>query len=135
MPKKEDYLLAFVRIGLGWTFLWAFFDKLLGLGFATEAGKSWLAGGSPTFGFLKFGADSMFKGLFQSLAGIALIDWIFMLGLLCLGIALILGVASKLAGYSGAVLMILMWLALVPPENNPILVSCGPCKSVDVADA
>src|SRR5688572_461628 len=31
------YLLAGVRLALGWVFLWAFLDKAFGLGFATPA--------------------------------------------------------------------------------------------------
>ncbi len=31
----KNKLLTIVRILLGWTFLWAFLDKTLGLGFAT----------------------------------------------------------------------------------------------------
>src|SRR5688572_13701049 len=31
------YLLAGVRIALGWVFLWAFLDKTFGLGFATPS--------------------------------------------------------------------------------------------------
>jgi hypothetical protein len=61
--------LAVVRIAFGLTFLWAFFDKLLGLGFSTGADTNaagaktgidffskdaWIHGGNPTLGFLKF---------------------------------------------------------------------------------
>jgi hypothetical protein len=52
MDRKAQYFLAAARIALGWTFLWAFTDKLLGLGFATEPQNAWIRGGSPTFGFL-----------------------------------------------------------------------------------
>ena len=34
-PLKALYALALARISLGLIFLWAFFDKLWGLGFAT----------------------------------------------------------------------------------------------------
>jgi len=114
-------VLATLRIGLGWTFLWPFFDKLLGLGFATESGKAWLDGVSPTFGFLKFGAYGPLKPFFESLAGNPLVDWLFMIGLLGLGIALILGIGMRIAAYSGTLLLLLMWFALLPPKNNPFL--------------
>ena len=71
--------LALLRIGFGLTFLWAFFDKLLALGFHTGYGQdgtldrfgdaAWINGGSPTEGFLKFGADGPFKGFYNSIAG------------------------------------------------------------------
>src|SRR3989344_2734695 len=120
MPKKEMMVWISLRIVLGLTFLWAFFDKLFGLGFATSPDKSWLLGNSPTFGFLSY-TKGIFSTLFQGLAGSALVDWLFMLGLLLIGLALVFGVALRLAGYSGTLLMVLMWLASIPPSNNPIL--------------
>ena len=39
---------AALRIVLGFTFLWAFVDKLFGLGYATPSERSWINGGSPT---------------------------------------------------------------------------------------
>ena len=50
--RALDVVLAAIRISLGWIFLWAFVDKLFGLGFATPSARSWLNGGSPTKGFL-----------------------------------------------------------------------------------
>jgi thiosulfate dehydrogenase (quinone) large subunit len=123
--------LAVLRIGFGLTFLWAFFDKLLALGFSTgydEAGKldrfgdaAWINGASPTEGFLKFGADGPFQGFYNSIAGAALVDWLFMLGLLGIGLALTLGIATRLACAAGALLYLMMWTVVLPPENNPVL--------------
>ncbi len=120
---KAWYALAVTRIMLGFVFLWAFLDKTFGLGMATEASKAWLAGGSPTTGFLKFGvnAESPFAGLFAGLAGNPLVDWLFMLGLLGIGLALILGIGLRIAAVSGALLMVMMWAAVLPLENNPII--------------
>ncbi|MBI2034292.1 MAG: hypothetical protein HYT11_00995 [Candidatus Levybacteria bacterium] len=117
---KKDMIVALLRISMGFIFLWAFFDKLLGLGFATAPDKAWLLGNSPTFGFLKLGTHGIFKVFFASLAGNALVDYLFMLGLLCVGIALMLGVAQKIATMSGTLMLFLMWLAS-PPVNNPFL--------------
>ena len=39
-------LLAALRLVLGFTFMWAFIDKLFGLGYATPAAKAWISGGS-----------------------------------------------------------------------------------------
>jgi len=44
-----------------------------------------------------------------------------MLGLLLIGLALILGIGVKIAGYSGALLVFSLWLSHLPPENNPFL--------------
>lgn len=51
---KTGLVWAALRLAMGWTFFWAFADKLFGLGYATEAGKGWIDGESPTFGFLNF---------------------------------------------------------------------------------
>ena len=126
--------LAVLRISFGLTFLWAFFDKLLALGFATGVnpqtgavdrfgGSAWINGGSPTEGFLKFGVnpDSPFAGLFNNLAGYAIVDWLFMLGLLGIGVALTFGIGIRLAGVTGALLYLMMYAAVMVPENNPVL--------------
>ena len=123
--------LAVLRIAFGLTFLWAFVDKLLALGFSTgydETGRldrfgdaAWINGASPTEGFLKFGADGPFQGFYNSIAGAALVDWLFMLGLLGIGLALTLGIATRLACAAGALLYLMMWTVVLPPENNPVL--------------
>ncbi len=106
---------------LGFIMLWAFFDKLLGLGFATTPDKAWIQGVSPTAGFLKSATHGPFVSFYQSLSGNTIIDLLFMSGLLLIGLALILGIGVKIAGYSGAIMMFLMWLSLLPPKNNPLL--------------
>ncbi len=115
---KSFFVLA--RIALGIEFLWAFFDKLLGLGFATKFADAWVRGGSPTTGFLKFGVHGPFANFFHSLSGQVWVDWLFMAGLLGIGIALTFGIFAKAGAWCGALMLTLMWLALFPPENNPI---------------
>ncbi len=114
-------VLAAIRLSLGWIFLWAFVDKLFGLGFATPSERSWLNGGSPTKGFLANAATGPFEGMYKSIAGAAWADWLFMLGLLGIGAALMLGIAMRIATASGALLLVLMWTAVLPPENNPFM--------------
>jgi len=111
------YLLAGIRIALGWIFLWAFLDKLFGLGHETTSAKSWLNGGSPTKGFLS-SAEGPFAGFYHSIAGSPVTDVLFMASLLAIGVALMLGIAMRLAGIGGAVLTTLMWTAVLPPANN-----------------
>ncbi len=115
------HVLAITRIATGWVFLWAFLDKTFGLGFATERADAWINGGSPTFGFLNFGTEGkVFHDFFASLAGPAA-DWLFMIGLLGIGLALILGIGMRIAAVSGAIMLVLMWAAELPLENNPFM--------------
>lgn len=121
MHFTVQQILGILRIVMGWIFLWGFMDKVWGLGFTTAADKSWLSGTSPTEGFLAFATKGPFVGLYHSLAGSVLVDWLFMLGLLLMGVALILGIGVKIAGHAGALLMFFMWTSLLPPEHNPIV--------------
>jgi thiosulfate dehydrogenase [quinone] large subunit len=118
---KARYLMAATRIALGWVFLWAFLDKTFGLGFATERADAWINGGSPTFGFLNFATEGKtFHSFFAGLAG-PFADWLFMIGLLGIGVALILGIGMRIAAATGALMLTLMWAAELPLENNPFM--------------
>lgn len=119
--NKEKIVLIGLRLTMGFIFLWAFLDKTFGLGFATLPEKSWLNGGSPTFGFLSFGAKGPFVEIFQSLAGVAVVDWMFMLGLLFVGLTLIFNKYVKWGALAGILMLALMYLALLFPANNPII--------------
>jgi thiosulfate dehydrogenase [quinone] large subunit len=115
------YFAGAIRLALGWTFLWAFLDKLFGLGHETARADSWINGGSPTEGFLSFAAAGPFKGFYNDIAGTAWADWLFMIGLAGIGIALMLGVFMNIASASGALLLVLMWTVVLPPDNNPFM--------------
>jgi thiosulfate dehydrogenase [quinone] large subunit len=118
--KAFRYVAAALRFSLGWIFLWAFLDKTFGLGFATPAERAWVEGGSPTTGFLK-GVDGTFADFFNGMAGQAWADWLFMIGLAGVGLALILGVGMRIAAVSGSLMLVLMWAAALPLENNPFM--------------
>ncbi len=128
-----DKAIAVLRIAFGVTFLWAFLDKLLALGFHTgydQAGNldrfgdaAWINGGSPTEGFLSFGvpANNPFHSMFASMAGQGWVDGLFMIGLLGIGVTLLTGVAMRIGTASGALLYAMMYVAVLPLENNPIV--------------
>jgi thiosulfate dehydrogenase [quinone] large subunit len=44
-----------------------------------------------------------------------------MIGLLCIGVALLLGVGIRVAAVSGAVLLVLTWSASFPPQDDLFL--------------
>lgn len=118
MPNAS-YIWAVLRVGMGWLFLWPFLDKMFGLGFTTEAGKSVLDGTSPAFGFLKFGTSGPLADYYQGLAGNPVVDWLYMLGLLFVGVTFILGIVMRLAAWGGALMMVLIYGAVLPLEHNP----------------
>ncbi|GAA3023607.1 DoxX family membrane protein [Kitasatospora albolonga] len=111
-------VLASARIGLGFVFLWAFLDKAFGWGYATPGTRSWINGGSPTKGFLSHVSAGPLRSAFRHLAGQTWADWLFMLGLLGIGVALIGGFALRIAAGSGTLLMVLMWAAEWPPARH-----------------
>ena len=112
--------LAVLRIAFGLTFLWAFFDKLFGLGYATKSGRGWIDGGDVTAGFLK-GAGGPMGNFYHSLVGDWWVSPLFMVGLAGIGLALTLGVGMRIAAVSGSLLYLLMWSASLPLETNPVL--------------
>ena len=119
--SRVRYLWASLRLVMGAIFAWAFVDKLFGLGFATTRENAWISGGSPTNGFLSFGTKGPLAEAFQAIAGNPVVDALFMLGLAGIGFALLFGIGMRVAGVSGAVMMLLMWAAALPPENHPFL--------------
>jgi thiosulfate dehydrogenase (quinone) large subunit len=113
--------LAVLRIAFGLTFLWAFVDKVFGLGYATPSGKGWIDGGDPTAGFLGKGATGPFKGFYNSLVGDFWVTPLFMIALLGIGLALTLGIGMRVAAVSGTVLYLMMWSASLPLDTNPVI--------------
>jgi thiosulfate dehydrogenase [quinone] large subunit len=104
-------VLAALRLGMGFIFLWAFLDKLFALGFSTgrlegggidffAQGGAWLNGGSPTRGFLS-GSRGPLASFWQGLAGDAWVNWLFMGALAAVGVALLLGIGLRLAAVGG----------------------------------
>ncbi|WVK89776.1 DoxX family membrane protein [Dactylosporangium sp. AC04546] len=115
--------LAVLRYVTGSVFLWAFADKVFGLGYATPEAKAWINGGNPTKGFLANVDAGPLQGFFHTIAGTWYANWLFMLGLLGVGVALFAGIGLRIAAVSGSLLMAGMWLAEFPPtaagSTNP----------------
>src|SRR3954452_20188096 len=127
--RWSRYIAATIRLSLGWTFLWAFLDKPFALGHETgvdaQTGAvdyfgpdAWIHGGSPTDGLLGFATKGPLAGFYGNLAGNAVVDWAFMIGLLGIGLALTLGIGMRIAAVSGALMLVMMWSAVLPPANN-----------------
>jgi thiosulfate dehydrogenase [quinone] large subunit len=124
-----------LRIAMGWTFLWAFLDKAFALGFSTgrnpETGvidffgpDAWINGGSPTDGVLQFALHTkgFFADFYGALVGATWVEWVYMLSMLLIGVALIVGIGTRLAAIGGIIWMAIFYTATaIWPEHNPFL--------------
>jgi thiosulfate dehydrogenase [quinone] large subunit len=117
----QKIVLLKLRFVMAFIFLWAFFDKVFGLGFSTTSDKAWIHGGSPTSGFLSFATHGPLVDFFKSLSGSVAVDWLFMIGLLFVGLTLLFNKYVRFGAIAGIIMVVLMWLSLLPPENNPII--------------
>jgi thiosulfate dehydrogenase [quinone] large subunit len=115
-------ILAVARLVIGFTFLWAFVDKLFGLGFATPAERAWINGGTPAQGFIG-GIEGPFAGVFGIFAN-PFGDALFMAGLLGIGVAVMAGAGLRIAAVTGTLLLAFMYLAQLPAAlggTNPVV--------------
>ncbi|RSM68083.1 hypothetical protein DMB66_14315 [Actinoplanes sp. ATCC 53533] len=115
--------LAVLRVSTGFVFLWAFFDKTFGWGYSTPSERAWINGGSPTKGFLANLEVGPFKGFFHDIAGAGWANWLFMIGLLGIGLALLLGIGLRIAAAASTLMMAFMWIAewpLAEGSTNPV---------------
>jgi thiosulfate dehydrogenase [quinone] large subunit len=111
-------VLAVARVVIGFTFLWAFVDKLFGFGFSTPSSRAWINGGTPAQGFIK-GIDGPFQDVFQVFAN-PFGDWLFMAGLLGIGVAMITGAGLRIAAVAGTLLMLFMFMAEWPAATSVV---------------
>lgn len=114
MTRTAGVALAVLRIATGFVFLWAFLDKTFGLHYATPSAKAWINGGSPTKGFLASVDVGPLQSFFHTIAGTWWADLLFMLTMLGVGVALLFGVAVRLAAVAGVIVLAMMWLAEFP---------------------
>ncbi|WP_258524625.1 DoxX family protein [Microbacterium sp. SMR1] len=118
--------LAALRYATGFIFLWAFLDKLFGLGFSTPFERAWINGGTPAQGFLNSPAvTGPLQPWFQSMAS-PLADVLFMAGMLAIGVAVMSGIGLRVAAVAGSLVMLLMYLAEWPfawgaASTNPLV--------------
>lgn len=110
--------LAVLRLATGFIFLWAFLDKTFGLGFSTPTERAWINGGTPSQGFLTSDAvTGPLKTFFATIAGPAT-DVFFMLGMIAVGLAVMLGIGLRISAVAGSVIMVFMYLAEWPFAAN-----------------
>ncbi|WP_432991491.1 hypothetical protein [Dactylosporangium sp. CA-233914] len=123
LTRTAARALAVLRYATGFVFLWAFLDKTFGLGYSTPSAKAWIHGGNPTKGFLASVDAGPLQGFFHTIAGTWYANWLFMLGMLGIGVALIAGIGMRIAAGSATLIMAMMWLAEFPlasGSTNPL---------------
>jgi thiosulfate dehydrogenase [quinone] large subunit len=135
IPRPGAITAAILRIGIGLIYLWAFLAQGFGIGytnqvedsggyawhFSYDADNGWISSGfssSPTSGYVD-GLDGPLAFLPQKMpVGLADFGWMFAIG--GLGIALTLGIFSRIAGWGGFLLNVVIWFSVFPPSNNPL---------------
>jgi thiosulfate dehydrogenase [quinone] large subunit len=118
VSRTGHWSIAALRLATGFIFLWAFLDKTFGLGFSTPAERAWVNGGTPSQGFLNSDAVSgPLKSFFSGIAS-PTSDVLFMLGMLAIGLAVMLGIGLRVSAVAGSVIMIFMYLAEWPFAAN-----------------
>ncbi|MGV8882328.1 MAG: DoxX family protein [Rhodoglobus sp.] len=126
IPLAGRRALALLRLATGFIFLWAFLDKAFGFGFSTPSDRAWINGGAPSQGFLLGdGVVGPLKPFFAAIASPAS-DVLFMIGMLAIGLAVMLGIGLRVSAVVGTVILVLMYLAEWPfginaASNNPLV--------------
>lgn len=91
----------FLRVSLGWLFLYAGISKI-----GAFSAKGYLVS-----------LKGPFAALFYPLAGNMLVDQLVIWGFTLIGVCLILGVLVRFASFWGIVMMALFYLTAYPPEH------------------
>ena len=122
--KPARLILGLLRLAVGFIFLWSFLDKTFGLHYSTGPSRAWIRGGTPAQSYLTGATTGKpLASFFESLAVLAM-DWLFMLGLLGIGVALVLGIGTRLAAFAGVVMLGFMYAAVAPwvwGSLNPVV--------------
>lgn len=106
MTTTQKFLIFATRVVFGLLFLEAGLRKLMGDFTASQ--------------YLLANTDGPFSGLFASMAGSNLVDFLVIFGEIGIGLALLFGVLVWFAAASGILMMILYYLPVFPPANGYI---------------
>jgi uncharacterized membrane protein YphA (DoxX/SURF4 family) len=104
MMKAKTYILLFLRVAVGWHFLYEGIIKLLQPGWSSEA---YLKG---SFGFL----SGFYHWLGSDPGMIQVIDFLNVWGMILLGTGLFIGLFIRISTISGILLLLLYYLAYPP---------------------
>ena len=111
-------ILGLLRLAVGFVFLWSFLDKTFGLHYSTGPSRAWINGGTPAQSYLTGATTGKpLASFFESLA-VPATDWVFMLGLLGIGVAMVLGIGTRLAALAGVVMLGFMYAAVARSSTS-----------------
>ena len=144
IPRAGAIAAAILRLGIGFVYLWGFISQGFGLGYTNQivnqsapsptevqyhwdfnydADNGWITSGfkhSPTEGYVDNNTHGPLAPVVQNLpTGLVDFMWIFAIG--GLGIALMLGICSRIAGWGGLILNLMIWFSVFPPSTNPVI--------------
>jgi thiosulfate dehydrogenase [quinone] large subunit len=143
IPRPGAITAAILRIGIGLIYLWAFISQGFGVGYTNQVvnenapapapvqyrwnftfdpDNGWITSGfehSPTEQYVDNNTHGPLAFIPQNLpVGLDDFGWMFATG--GLAVALTLGICSRIAGWGGLALNVMIWFAAFPPANNPI---------------
>jgi thiosulfate dehydrogenase [quinone] large subunit len=143
IPRAGAITAAILRIGIGLIYLWGFVSQGFGVhytnqvvnndaaapkqveyrwDFSVNTDDGWITSGftkSPTEAYVDNNAHGPLAFIPQNLpVGLDDFGWMFAIG--GLGIALTFGICSRIAGWGGLALNVMIWFASFPPSTNPI---------------
>jgi thiosulfate dehydrogenase [quinone] large subunit len=116
--EVRTYMLLFLRFFLASSFLFAAFDKLVGLGYPNPWMHGYVFGGDPVGDFLRFGTGRWFGSIFVPLADFSGVLNVVIIGaMLLLGTSMLLGIGTRLSAVLGSLMLFMLFLATVPGQD------------------
>ena len=121
--RKHALAIAVGRVVVGIIFLWAGLEKVIGEGFTTWSAAGFLkfgtagtlawpfVSGTPAEGTVYNPTHDFWVNLAANDGAMTLINYLVMIGEVGIGIALILGIATRFASLMGTLMMLLFFLA------------------------
>lgn len=110
IPYFQKYLFTFLRIAIGWHFLYEGIAKIFTPNWSSA---SYLLNSSgPLAGFFRALAEYQFL--------VYLVDYANIFGLILIGLALFIGISTRMAAFAGVSLLGLYYLSNPPLAVNPI---------------
>lgn len=122
--KPARFVLALLRIAVGFTFLWSFLDKAFGLCYSTDPSRTWVGAGTPARSYLTGTTTGKPLVSFSKSPAVPIMDWLFVLDLLGIGLAFLLGIDTRLTTVAGVVILGFMYATVTPwmwGSLNPVV--------------